>query len=224
MSHWMTAAVATVALLGASASVAQDTGFYVGADVGQSSIDSNQRGLDSTVVAAFESFGVTVLDGSSEVSEDAFTWGLIVGYRVLPYLAFEASYGDLGSFEYKARGTLSNGVSVTDGRVHIEANGQGPTLSALGILPIRDLWSVYARAGVAFMDVDYDISVTVDDQSASDSLSRSSENFLWGVGAGFTGGHWTTRVEYQQITDVGDNDVIGKADVSRIVLGVIYRF
>jgi hypothetical protein len=34
----------------------------------------------------------------------------------------------------------------------------------------------------------------------------------------------TTRLEYQQAQDVGENSILGKADVSRIVLGAIYRF
>lgn len=44
------------------------------------------------------------------------------------------------------------------------------------------------------------------------------------MGLGYRAGQWTTRLEYQQAQDVGENSILGKADVSRIVLGAIYRF
>lgn len=216
--------VTTALLLTSVSSFAQDRGFYVGADVGQGSVDSDKRGLDNSLVAAFDQFGVTVLDGSSEVSEDGFTWGLILGYQIFPFLAVEASYMDFGKFEYKARGTLTDGVTTTDGAFRLNASGKGPTVSALGILPFANTWSVYGRVGVAFADVDYQAHLTVGNESASLSQSSSSESFLWGVGLGYTSSQWTTRIEYQQINDVGDDDIAGKADASRIVLGAIYHF
>lgn len=80
--------------------------------------------------------------------------------------------------------------------------------------------SMHQRAA----DADYDAAVTIGTSSASDDISGSSENFLWGVGLGYRAGQWTTRLEYQQAQDVGENSILGKADVSRIVLGAIYRF
>ncbi len=205
-------------------SFGQERGFYVGADLGQGSVDSDRRGLDNSLVAAFNEFGVDVLDGTSEVSEDGFTWGLILGYQILPYLAVEAAYIDFGKFEYKARGTLTDGVSVTDGTFRLNASNKGPALSALGILPFGDGFSVFGRVGVAFSSIDYDVQLTVGDESASARPSGNSQNFLWGAGIGYTASQWTTRLEYQQVNDVGDNDVAGKADVSRIVLGAVYHF
>jgi opacity protein-like surface antigen len=214
--------LAILSMIAVTAS-AQERGFYVGAELGQSTIDSDKRGLDNSLVAAFDSLGLSVLNATSSVNEDAFTYGLILGYQVLPYLAIEASYIDAGAFEYKARGTVTDGISSVDARLDLDGSAKGPTLSALGILPIGP-WSAYGRIGVFFADVDYDVTLSAGGDSASLEPSSSSENFLWGVGAGYSNGEWTTRIEYQQINDLGDNDVAGKADAARIVLGAVHRF
>lgn len=218
----LSAAVALSAL--SNPAIASDRGFYLGFDIGQGSVDSDQRALDRSLVNAFAQLGVAVLSGSSEVSEDALTYGVILGYQFLPYLALEASYIDMGEFEYKARGTLSDGGGTAPGNFSISASGKAPTLSALGILPFADTWSVFGRLGVAFADVDYDVRLTVADQRASLSESDSSQNFLWGAGVGYTAGPWTSRVEYQQIQDLGSDSVTGKGDGSRIVFAAIYKF
>lgn len=215
--------IATAVAAFASTAALAEPGFYVGAELGQGSVDSDKRGLDNSLIAAFGDLGLAVVNATSEVSEDAFTYGLVIGYQILPYLAVEASYIDAGAFEYKARGTVTDGISAVDARLDLEGTAKGPTLSALAILPLG-AWSAYGRAGVFFADIDYEISASAAGESASLDDSSSSENFLWGVGFGYTNADWTTRLEYQQIQDLGDNDVAGKADGSRLILGAIYRF
>lgn len=214
---------AILAALLATPVAAQDRGFYFGFDAGQGSVNSDKGALDQSLYDAFALAGLTNFDASSEVSEDSFTWALTLGYQVIDWFAIEASYMDIGRFEYRARGTATDGVQLYDGRVAVDANGSGPALSAIGMLPLG-AWRPYLRAGVLFADVDYEADITIGGVSGSDDISGSSENFLWGVGLGYTSDQWTTRLEYQQAQDVGDNDILGKADVSRIVLGAIYRF
>lgn len=201
-----------------------DRGFYVGFDIGQANLDDDKRGLDNSLIAIADLYGYSVVNATSDVSDTSLTYGLILGYQFLPYLAVEASYMDAGEFEYRARGTLTDGFSSVNGQLGIDASAKGPTLSVLGILPFAGAWNVYGRLGVFFADVDYEISVAAGGLSASDSLSRSSENFLYGVGLGYTAAQWTTRLEYQVATDLGDDDVAGKADGSRFTIGAIYQF
>ena len=217
-------AAVLASLLGLSAPAVADNGFYVGFDLGQGSVDADKGGLDDTLVDAFASVGLDVLDGSSSVSEDGFSYGLILGYQFLPYLAVEAAYVDVGRLEYRARGTVSDGNATGDGQFALDAAARGPALSVLGILPFADDWSVYGRVGVFFADVKYDARLTIDGASGSTSDSSSSENVFWGVGAGYTQAAWTLRLEYQQYMDLGDDDVIGEAEPSRITLGAIYAF
>jgi opacity protein-like surface antigen len=203
---------------------ADERGFYIGADLGQGSVDIDRAALDDSISDILGDIGIGISGASSEVSESAFTWGLIAGYQILPYLAVEASYVDLGEAEYKVRGTLTDGVTSVDGSVSIKPSAKGPTLSALGILPFSSGFNVFGRVGVFFADVEYDVSATTGEVSDSRTPSQSEENFMWGVGAGYRAGQWTTRLEYQQIMDLGDEDAIGESDADRIVLGAIYQF
>jgi opacity protein-like surface antigen len=215
-------ALAVLAALTSTPAVAEDRGFYWGFDLGQYQHDLDQNALDSMLVDALESGTppLTVLSGSSQTSEDGFTWGLTLGYQFFRYLAVEAAWVDLGSSEYKASVDATDGIDVYALDTKITADSAGATLSALGILPFADNWQVYGRAGMYFAG--NDLEVTIDGASGEDS--DNTQEFYWGVGAGYTAGHWTTRLEYQQYMDVGDDGTTGEVDIDRITLGAIYRF
>jgi opacity protein-like surface antigen len=220
----------TIALLGLAAlvstpAVAAERGFYVGLDAGQYSYDLDQRGIDRLVVGTIEDVGLDVVDGSSDTSEDGFTYGIILGYQILPYLAVEAAYVDLGEAEYRGNGVVSDSTTTAALNAQITAESSGPTLSVLGVLPVFDSgWDVYGRAGVYFAGNDAAAAISIDGVSEQASDSSNSTEFLWGVGAGYTRGDWTLRLDFQQFTDVGDSDTTGDVNVNRIVLGAVYRY
>ena len=67
-------------------------------------------------------------------------------------------------------------------------------------------------------------TTSVDGEPAgSFSDSSTSQSFLWGAGLGYTRGRWTSRLDYQQFTDVGDENGLGEVDVDRITFSAIYR-
>jgi len=220
----------TIALLGLAAlvstpAVAAERGFYIGLDAGQYAYDLDQRGIDRLVVGTIEDIGLDVVDGGSDTSEDGFTYGIILGYQILPYLAVEAAYVDLGDAEYRGNGVVSDGITTAELNAQITAESSGPTLSVLGILPVFDSgWDVYGRAGVYFAGNDASAAISIDGVSEQASDSSNSTEFLWGVGAGYTRGDWTLRLDFQQFTDVGDSDATGDVNVNRIVLGAVYRY
>jgi OOP family OmpA-OmpF porin len=216
-------AVAGLALLVATPAHAVDTGFYAGVDVGGYSHDLDANGFSRQVDDALGDLGLTVSDASSDTSEEGFTYGVLVGYQFLPYLAVEAAYVDLGDAEFKSNATVSDGVTSADARAQVTTESSGPSLSALGILPFMKGWEVHARAGVYFSSNDAKARLTVDgfEQYASDS-SNSTE-FLWGAGIGYTRGNYTGRLDYQQYTDVGDSNTV-EANVDRLTFVAIVRF
>jgi opacity protein-like surface antigen len=217
-------ALAVLAALTSTPAVAEDRGFYWGFDLGQYQHDLDQNGLDSMLVDDLDSLGFSVLSGRSETSEDGFTWGLTLGYQFFRYLAVEAAWVDLGSSEYKASVDATDGVDVVPLDFKTTADSAGATLSALGILPFADSWQVYGRVGMYFAGNDLEVSASSDGVGASGEDSDNTQEFYWGVGGGYTAGQWTTRLEYQQYMDVGDDSTTGEADISRITLGAIYRF
>jgi opacity protein-like surface antigen len=218
-------ALAVLAALTSTPAVAEDRGFYWGFDLGQYQHDLDQNDIDNSLVDSLESEGYEVLSGRSETSEDGFTWGLTLGYQFFRYLAVEAAWVDLGSSEYKASVEVGDEGFIIPLDTKITTDSAGATLSALGILPFATNWQVYGRAGVYFANNDLEVRVSSGDLSAPPGEdSDNTQEFYWGVGGGYTAGQWTTRLEYQQYMDVGDDSTIGEANISRITLGAIYRF
>jgi len=217
-------ALLSLAALASSPALAAERGFYAGLDLGQASYDLDRRDIDSQIVDAFDSLGLAVLSGSSSSSEDGFTYGITLGYQILPYLAVEASYVDLDDAEYRGSATVTDGVATADFRTQVTTESSGPALSVLGILPLPRNWEVYARAGVYFSSTDVTARLSSGDVVSAASDSSNSEEFLWGAGVGYSRDQWTVRLDYQQYTDVGDEDVLGEVNVDRIAFSALYRF
>lgn len=203
--------------------LSDNSGFYFGADLGQSTWDLDQRALDQDVVDTLGDLGLGVVAGDSEISDDGFTWGLVLGYQLFPFLAFEASYVDLGSAEYKATVDASDGVSTTAVNASVDADSSGATVSGLAILPFAEHWQVFGRAGAYFGSTDSKARLALDGSELAGEDSSNSTSFMWGAGLGYSNGDWTTRLEYQQYTDVGEDSGFSGVDIDRIVLGAVYR-
>jgi opacity protein-like surface antigen len=217
-------ALAALAALSTTPAVAEDRGFYWGFDLGQYEYNLDQNDIDTALVDGLESGGLDVLSGSSETSEDGFTWGLTLGYQFFRFLAVEAAWVDLGSAEYKASVELDDDGFIYPLDTKITTDSSGATLSALGILPFASNWQVYGRAGVYFANNDLDVTVSSGDDAASGEDSDNTQEFYWGLGAGYTQAQWTLRLEWQQYMDVGDESTTGETDIDRITLGAIYKF
>jgi opacity protein-like surface antigen len=215
-------AVLGLALLVAVPAVAAERGFYAGLDAGQYAYDLDTNGASRQITDGLADLGLTTSNPSSDTSEDGFTYGVVIGYQLLPYLAFEAAWVDLGNAEYKYGATVSDGTTSADVRASATVDSAGPTLSALGILPFGKGWEAYARVGGYYGSNDTKLRVTVGsiEQSASDDSSSTS--FVWGGGIGYTRQLYTVRLDYQLFTDVGDDGAEG--DIDRIALVAIKRF
>ncbi|MCU0255506.1 MAG: outer membrane beta-barrel protein [Vicinamibacterales bacterium] len=216
-------ALTGLALLVAAPANAVDRGFYAGLDVGQHSYDLDANDLGRQVDGALGDVGLTLSNATSDTSEDGFTYGVLVGYQFLPYLAVEAAYVDLGDAEFKRNGTVSDGVTSGDLRARLNTESSGPSLSALGILPFLKGWEAHARAGVYFGSNDATASLAIDGVEDSASDSTNSTEFVWGAGIGYTRGKYTCRLDYQQYVDVGDSSS-GETNIDRLTVVAIGRF
>jgi len=139
-------ALAGLAVLAAAPASAGDRGFYAGFDLGQYSHDLDANGISRQFDAALGGLGLTTSNFSSDTSEDGFTYGVLVGYQFLPYVAVEAAYVDLGDAEYKGRATVSDGVTSADMNAQYTTESSGPSLSVLGILPFMKTWAACTSA------------------------------------------------------------------------------
>jgi OOP family OmpA-OmpF porin len=214
------------ALCAAQPAFAAGTGFYVGADLGWMSSDIDKGDLDRSIADGLATEGL-FFDGTSDLDDSDTTWGLTVGYKFMPYLAVEGQYLDLGAAEYKASGDFFDSLDnlLGSGSLSAKVDSSGFALSVLGILPIQEVWEVYARLGMYFGDTEATMGFSDGVDSVSMSDSKNEEEFMYGIGGGYTFNEtWNVRAEYTIIQNVGDDQLSGEADVSRFVIGLNYKF
>ncbi|HMN47269.1 MAG TPA: outer membrane beta-barrel protein [Povalibacter sp.] len=149
---------------------------------------------------------------------DGNAWGVTAGYRIVRYAAVELNYLNLGTLKESDTVFIYPIPSTTEFRRELETTG--PTLSVLGTLPIVGGWSIYARVGVLFADMNLKSSIG----AATGDTSFASRNMLWGAGTQFDwGDHWSVRLDFQRFESVGDVFQAGEADIDLLNLGVLFR-
>jgi opacity protein-like surface antigen len=161
-------ALIAASVFAVSPAMAQDSGFYVGAGIGDFGIEDN--GFDGSDTG-FKVFG---------------------GYRFIKYLAAEVEYLD--------------GGTVEDGGLEIDVSGFN--LSGVGILPVGEKFSLFAKLGMIFWDAD-----------SNGFGDDSGEDFSWGIGAGYSfTEQFGMQLEYQGF-EIEDADT-----VDMISLGASWKF
>jgi outer membrane protein OmpA-like peptidoglycan-associated protein len=185
----------------------------------------------------------TFTPDKGKLSDTDTTYSLFVGYQLVPWLAFEASWMDLGNETIKASGrydypsphvSLDPDYGLYSADTKFESSGWA--LSAVPMLPLGESWNLFGRLGyymgdnkisAAFSAQDYyaiDDSPVGDPYEAKDHNTDSSGTFMWGAGVSWTWNQQvTTRLEYTNVADVAETGG-HKTDVERFTLGVAYRF
>jgi hypothetical protein len=175
------AAVAALGALSLAAvapqAAAADNGFYLGAGITQTEFD-----IDDV--------------GSGELDDNSFK--LIVGFRPLNWLAFEANYIDLGSLD-------------EDG---VELDTTAITVSALALAEFNII-DIYGRVGMANWNADASV--------AGFDFDDDGWEPTFGVGIGAHFGSIGLRAEYEMFSaDIFDGAL--DSDISTISLSFTYTF
>ena len=213
-------AFVTGALLAASpAMAAEDSGFYVGAGLGNFALSSESIDIDEG--------GLQVNTGRDFDGSD-FAFKILGGWQLNKYIAFEGEYFDGGTPDDKFDFSYDDGELVADGGITIEGDTTGWVLSALGIWPFGDSFNVFAKLGFVMWNVDGKLKIKGSGTylgkpvSIDESVSLGSEDgtdFAWGIG-----GTWNItdnmglRAEYQQF-ELDDFNNVNLATAS-----FIYKF
>jgi opacity protein-like surface antigen len=161
---------------------ASDTGFYLGAGIGQSSIDIKEF---------YPSLGDSLVQGG-----DAFkAYG---GYRFLKFIAVEAGYASLGS----PQGLEKN---VPEHPERAEVGVKGWDAFAIGILPVSNVVDIFGKIGMMSWDTDIK---SVQDGEVVYSESSTGTDTAYGIGIGFwVGQNVTLRAEGEWFT-IGDYETV----------------
>jgi OOP family OmpA-OmpF porin len=205
---------------------AAEEGWYIVGFAGESSAQNIDQGaLDQDVIDVFGSVGLGVVDATSDLDDSDTGFGLAGGYQVNPYFAAELAYVDLGDISYQANGTVTDGVDTFDAGLGIDQSARGPVFSLLGIWPIGERFSVFGRVGLALMSVDADASVSLDGESASDSVGTDRSNMVYGIGGEFSlSRKFGLRLGWDRYAEVGSDDQAGEVDIDLFSLGLRYNF
>jgi OOP family OmpA-OmpF porin len=161
-------------------------GFYMGAGFGTTKVGD-------------DAFGSSVDD-----SDTGFK--VFGGYDFNQNFAVEVSYFDLG----EASGSFED---IDFGRIDFDAGISGFSASAVGTLPVSDMFSVFAKLGFASYDVDAHVTVA---GFGSGSGSTSESDMVYGVGGALGFGQFGLRLEYEAINvDNGDANMISLSGMFR---------
>lgn len=202
-----TLGLAAFAALLSPLAMAQDTGWYGGANVGQSRATID----DARIRSGNPGFN------SATITDDDRSTGYKIfgGYQLNKNFAVEGGYFDLGKFGYTATapgGTLNGSMKV-----------RGLNLDLVGTLPVTEKFSVFGRVGVNYAQTRDNFSGTGNVIVTNPNPRKNDTNYKFGAGVqyAFTDS-LAMRLEAERYRI---NDAVGnKGDVDLYSVGLIYRF
>jgi OOP family OmpA-OmpF porin len=201
---------------------AVESGWYVVGFGGESSASgASENQATDNLVAIFESAGVDVLDATATLDDSDTGFGLAGGYQLNEHFAFEFAYIDLGTVTYRLSATILDGTNEAQADVELESSSDGPVVSALGILPIGERFSVFGRVGLSLMNAKGTARITIDGVTQRPSQSTQNSDLMYGVGAEYSlGKHFAIRLAWDRYMDVGTDNVTGDIDADLYTLGL----
>jgi OOP family OmpA-OmpF porin len=193
----MKGTMATAAFLAAgltsTAALSQDAGWYAGAAIGQAKASETCDGISGP--------GVSCDDKDT-------SWKVLGGYQINRNLALELGYADFGKI--KASGPA--------GKVSAKSNAWD--LVGLGIVPLGNRFSLYAKAGFYRGEV----KAKADTALLTGTFKDKNTDVTFGAGLKYDiTPQVGVRAEWQRYSDVGGDDT-GTDDIDVISAGLLFRF
>lgn len=200
----------TLALMATPFAMAQDAGWYGGANIGQSNASIDDARISSGLL------GSGLATTSIEDNDRDRGYKLFGGYQYNKNFAVEAGYFDLGQFGFDANtvptGTLSGNIRL-----------RGLNLDAVGILPITENFSAFGRIGVTYARTNGAFAGTGTVNVLDPNPNARDTNLKVGLGVQYA---MTDALSLRaEIERYRINDAVGnKGDVDLASIGLVYRF
>ncbi|MDO8264511.1 MAG: OmpA family protein [Gallionella sp.] len=204
--------LAALAVIASPYAVADDSGWYAGANVGQS-----RAKIDNPRITA-QLLGAGLVTTSIVDNNRSTGYKLFGGYRVNKNFAIEGGYFNLGRFSYVAT-TAAPNAGTLNGNIKL----QGVNLDGVGTLPITEQFSVFGRLGLNYAQARDSFAGTGAVIVNNPNPSKNQVNYKFGAGLqyDFTDA-LAMRLEAERYRI---NDAVGnKGDIDLYSLGLIYRF
>ena len=198
------------AVMNSPLAVADDSGWYAGANIGQSRAKIDDARITAQMLVA-PTTSVSIIDDNRDTS-----YKLFGGYRYNKNVAVEAGYFDLGQFGFTAAtvpaGTLTGKIKL-----------KGLNLDAVGTLPLTEKFSALGRLGLNYAQTRDSFIGTGAATVLNPNPSKNQINYKLGAGLQYDlTQSLGMRVEAERYRI---NDAVGnRGDVDMYSLGLVYRF
>lgn len=197
-------------LIAGSCAMAQDSGWYIGANAGQTRAKIDEAKISSGLLGA----GFTSTTFSNRDRDTGFK--LFGGYQFNKYFALEGGYFDLGKFGFTA-------TTVPVGTLKGDIKLKGLNVDLVASLPFTEKFSGFLRAGVNQAEARDTFSGTGQVSVINAGPSQRSVNYKFGGGLqyDFTKSFgMRAELERYRVGDAMGN----KGDIDMASLGLLFRF
>ncbi|HSN80673.1 MAG TPA: outer membrane beta-barrel protein [Rhodoferax sp.] len=200
----------TLALMAAPFAMAQDAGWYLGGNIGQSTATIDEARITSGLL------GSGLVAGPFNNTDDDLGFKVFGGYQYNQYFSVEGGYFDLGQFGFSTTttpaGTLSGDIRV-----------RGLNLDLVGTLPITEKFSVFGRVGGTYARSEDRFVGTGAVRVLNPNPSEDAGNVKVGLGVQYAFNEaLSVRAEIERYRI--DDAVGNKGDVDLASIGLVYRF
>ena len=203
-------------LMGAAlscAALSASAQWYVGASAGQSRASGSGSQADQLADLGF-------FDASTRADDKDTMYRLHAGYRVHRNFAVELGFVDLGKYE-------SHSTVSPPGFLDTSVKSHGIDLSAVGLLPLGERFTLFARAG-AFASrtrASFSSGGSVRLIDGQQNQTKRSTHLVYGAGGtyDFTP-NLGVRVEWARYDKLGDDFTGGEFAARALSAGVQWRF
>lgn len=189
--------------------VAEDSGWYLGGNIGQSKSDLDLENMEGSAL------GNGLNTTSFSADDDDTGYKLFGGYQFNRYFALEAGYFNLGEFDIEA--TLPGGT--VEGDIEL----QGLNLDIVGLLPFTDRFAAFVRGGVTRVEASDGFSGTGSGAFVDHGNTEHETGYKFGGGLQYALSDSVdirAEAERYRVDDARGDD----GDVDLFSIGVLYRF
>lgn len=195
---------------------ADDSGWYIGGNLGQSMGRIDEQKIVNDVIAIPTPH--TFID--DDTTDNGYK--LYGGYQFGPHLALEGGYFDLGEFQFN-HAIAQVGAPTATGSLATNMKVRGINLDAVGYLPFTEKLSAFARLGVTYALTQDTFTVTNAPNVLGGKLSARDTFPKAGVGLEYKfNDSWALRAEAERYRI--SNGITDHNNIDLYSVGVVYRF
>jgi len=199
-----------LAALASLPAAAQDSGWYIGANAGQSRANI----ADDSIEADLSASGLATV--GMRDTDRHFAFKGFGGYQFNRYLALEAGYVDLGKFSFEA---LTDPAGSLRGQIKIK----GANLDLVGFIPFTERFSAFGRIGGLYSESKDRFAGTGAVNVLEQDFKKRNGSYKFGIGLQYNF-FQALRMRLEAERYRIDDAVGHKGDIDFVSLGLVYYF